>query len=61
MGLVRLLAMVGFACLLLAGGLVWIFAEPYVIAGVVIYILWRAYKRSEEREKNGQNRGDGAQ
>ena len=48
MGLVRLLALIGVGLLLLAGGLAWIFAEPYIIAAILILVVWKLYTKPEK-------------
>lgn len=50
MGLVRLLIAVGIMILIAAAGLAWIFAWKYVALGIIILVVWNAYKKSEKNE-----------
>lgn len=61
MRLIGLLAGLGIGLLLLAGGLVWIFAEPYVIAAILIWVAWQMYKKgTKNNNRNEKDGGDGA-
>lgn len=55
MGLVRLLIAVGIMILMIAAaGLAWIFAWKYVALGIIILVVWNAYKKSEKNERKDE-------